>query len=150
MDRPSVFAKSLRGGSVSIVLASILLSVTVFAQVGPSQSGEGSDDAMMRQLVQYFMRVGTEQYERGYYIEAEKTFQMAQGHGAYLEPLDRRKLDSMLEKAGLAAIERRRALAAKERGEQLLIDGQSAAARESLLPLRASEFLTERSEEHTV
>jgi tetratricopeptide (TPR) repeat protein len=106
-----------------------LLSVTVFAQVGPSQSGQGSDDAMMRQLVQYFMRVGTEQYERGYYIEAEKTFQMAQGYGEFLEPLERRKLESMLEKSGLAAIERKHALAAKQTGEELLGSGQLGAAR---------------------
>ena len=79
MDRPNVFAKSLRGGSVSIVLASILATATVFAQVGSTPSGQGNDDDMMRHLVQYFMRVGTEQYERSYYIEAEKTFQMAQG-----------------------------------------------------------------------
>ena len=144
MDRPSVFAKSLRGGSVLIVLASILLSVPVFAQVSPSQSGQGSDDGMMRHLVQYFMRVGTEQYERGYYIEAEKTFQMAQGYGEFLEPLERHKLDSMLEKAGLAAIERKRVLAAKETAEQQLISGQVASARASLLPLKTSEFLTEK------
>jgi len=129
---------------VSIVLASVLLSVTVFAQVGPSQSGQGSDDAMMRQLVQYFMRVGTEQYERGYYIEAEKTFQMAQGYGEFLEPVERHRLESMLEKSGLAAIERKHALATKQTGEQLLGDGQLVAARESLLGVQDSGFLTDQ------
>ncbi len=128
---------------MSIILASILLSAAAIAQVSPAQSGAGNDDGMMRHLVQYFMRVGTEQYERGYYIEAEKTFQMAQGYGEFLEPLERRKLDSMLEKAGLAAIERRRALEAKQAGEEQLANGQSATGRANLLALTNSQFLTE-------
>ncbi|MHC4521455.1 MAG: hypothetical protein ACYTAS_22920, partial [Planctomycetota bacterium] len=74
MDRPNVFANSLRGGSALILLVSILLTATVFAQTGPSQIGQGSDDDMMHGLVQYFMRIGATQYERGYYVEAEKTF----------------------------------------------------------------------------
>jgi len=129
---------------VSIVLASILLSVTAFAQVSPSQSGAGDDDGMMRHLVQHFMRVGAEQYERGYYVEAEKTLQMAQGYGQYLEPVERRKLDSMLEKAGLAAIERKRALEAKKAGEEQLANGQAVAGRANLVALTDNQFLTEK------
>ena len=147
MDRPSVFGKCLRGGSVSIVLASILLTATVFAQVGPTQNGPGNDDGMMQHLVQYFMRVGTEQYERGYYIEAEKTFQMAQGYADYLEPLEQRKLDSMLEKAGLAAIERKRVLDSRRAAEQMLADGRTAAGQAELARLRDSEFLTDQEQQ---
>jgi len=144
LDRPSVFAKTLRGGSVSIVLASILLTATVFAQVSSSPSGQGSNDDMMQHLVQYFMRVGTQQYERGYYVEAEKTFQMAQSYGGTLEPLEQRKLESMLEKAGLAAIERKRVLAALQSAQQLLDEGQAAAGQTQLEAIQDSEFLTQK------
>ena len=116
----------------------------MFAPATPAQSERNGDDATMRHLVQYLMRTGTEQYNRGYYIQAEATFRMAQGYGEYLEPLERRKLGSLQEKTSLAAVERKRALEAKATGEGLVKQGQTEAARTRLEGVRDSEFLTEK------
>ncbi len=142
MNRPSVFAKSLRGGCVSIILASVLLSVTGIAQVGPGGGTADDQDAMMRRMVEYFMRVGSERYEQGLYIESERTFRTAQSYRQYLEPVEQRKLDSMLEKAALAAAQRQRVLATRQDAEQLLGDGRVDAARAQLAGIKDSEFLT--------
>ncbi len=128
---------------MSLVLASILLTATVFAQVNPSQNVSDGDEAVMRRLAQYFNRVGTEQYELGYYIEAKKTFQMAQGYAEYLEPVEQKKLASMLEKSGLAAIERQKVLEQRLAAVQLYQQGDSAAARSHLEAIKDSKFLTE-------
>ncbi|MBN2129619.1 MAG: hypothetical protein JW741_08985, partial [Sedimentisphaerales bacterium] len=144
MDRPSVFGIALRGGSAVTVLVSVLLIATMVTPATPAQSEENGDDATMRHLVQYLMRTGTEQYNRGYYIQAEATFRMAQGYGEYLEPLERRKLQSLQEKTSLAAVERKRALEAKATGEDLVKQGQTDAGRTRLESVRDSEFLTEK------
>jgi len=144
LDRPSVFGNALRGGSAVTVLISVLLIATMFAPATPAQSERNGDDATMRHLVQYLMRTGTEQYNRGYYIQAEATFRMAQGYGEYLEPLERRKLQSLQEKTSLAAVERKRALEAKATGEDLVKQGRTDAARTRLESVRDSEFLTEK------
>ncbi len=143
MDRPNVYAKFLRTGSVSTVLASAFLVATVFLQVASGQGAEGGDDARMRTLVQYAIQKGVQQYERGFYAEAEKTFQMAQGYTEYLEPVEQRKLESLRERAALAAKERKRALEVRQTAEQLRAGGDMAAARAQLESIKSSEYLTE-------
>ena len=97
MDRPSVHTKSLRTGSVSTVLASALFVVTVLAPVGLSQAPQGGDEAsaQVRRTIQYLISQGTQQYQRGSYAEADKTFQLAQGYAEYLEPAEQRQLESL-------------------------------------------------------
>ena len=150
MDRLSVYAKSLREGSVSIILASVLLFVAGLVQVTPSRAAQGGDDAMMRHLVQYFMRVGRQQYERGYYAEAEKTFQMAQGYTEFLEPLQQRTLASFREEARVAAVERKRALEVKQTADALRLKGDRPTARAHLEQIRDNEFLTEKERAEVV
>jgi tetratricopeptide (TPR) repeat protein len=145
LDRPSVHAKSLRTGSISTVLASVFFVATVLVQVGSSQqTPQSGDDAVMRRTVQYFISQGTQQYERGFYSEAEKTFQMAQGWAQYLEPVEQRKLESLRQKAAQAAAERKRVLGVRQTAEQLRTKGDVAAARAQLESIRDSEYLTDQ------
>jgi len=123
LDRPTVFAKSLRRGSASTILASVFLVATAFAQVALSQGNvpsQGSDDAMVRRVVEYYMRIGTEQYDRGYYADAEKTFEMAQGFADRLDPAQRAKLQSLQEKASQAVAERKKVLEVRQSAQDLL------------------------------
>ncbi len=110
MDRPSVYAKSAREGIVSTILVSILLSATILMSVTWSQAAQSSDDApaKMRQFGQYLMQVGQGQYDQGSYGEAVKTFQMAEKYKDYLDPVEQRKLQSLLEKARSAAADQKR------------------------------------------
>jgi len=104
-----MYAKSAREGIVSTILTSVLLSATVLLSVTWSQAAQSSDDATtMRHLGQYMMRVGQEQYERGSYDQAEKSFQMALEQKDYLDPVEQRKLQSLLEKAHAAVAEQKR------------------------------------------
>ncbi|MBM4029669.1 MAG: hypothetical protein FJ280_30360, partial [Planctomycetes bacterium] len=73
-----------------------------------SQTAQSSDGASTRHLGQYLMHVGQEQYNRGSYDQAVKTFRMAQEHKDSLDPIEQRKLQSLQEKAVSAAAEQKR------------------------------------------
>ncbi|HQG49463.1 MAG TPA: hypothetical protein PK373_10275, partial [Sedimentisphaerales bacterium] len=93
-------------------------------------------------MVQHIMGVGQQQYDRGYYSEAEKTFEAAQKYSQYLDPLEQRKLASLRDKAAKAVAERKRITDARQTAEQLNHKGEFAAARAQLESIRDSEFLT--------
>ncbi len=142
MDRPSVYAKSAREGIVSTILTSVLLSATALMSVTWSQSAQSSDDATMRHLGQYLMSVGQKQYDGGSYDQAVMTLQMADKRKDYLDPVEQRKLQSLLEKA--RAAERRRVLAVRQAAEDSRRKGDVAAARAHLESIKNSQVLTEK------
>ena len=145
MYKPRLLIKSSgRGGSLLIVFVSVMLMATVLAGIAFSQIGGSNDDAMLHNLVEYFIRVGTTQYERGYYLEAEKTFQMAQGYKEYLSEVEAKKLDSLLEKAKGASAGRRQVLEIKRTAEELIAKGQVTDAKAQLEKVKGSPFLTDK------
>ena len=89
------------------------------------------------------MQMGTDQYDRGNYADAEKMFQGAQKFADRLDPLDQRKLQSLAEKASRAAAERKKALEAKQAGQDLLRKGDTAGGRARLESIQSSTFLSE-------
>ena len=95
MDRPSVYAKSVRKGTVSTILGLVLLSAACLVHVTPSPAVQADNDATLRHMVQYIMNVGQQQYDRGYYSEAQKTFERAQEHASLLDSVEQRKLESL-------------------------------------------------------
>jgi len=143
LDRPSVYAKSVRKGTVSTILVSVLLIAACLVQVTPSPAAQGGDDATMRHMVQYTMSVGQRQYDRGDYGEALKTLLSVHEYVQYLEPVEQRKFQSLREKAGRAAQERQQILEARQVADQLTRKGDVVAARARLASIKDSEFLTD-------
>jgi len=107
-----------------------------------SQAARGSDDATMRHLGQYLMGVGQKQYDGGSYDQAVTTFQMAEKRKDYLDPVEQRKLQSLLEKA--RAAERKRVLAVRQAADESRRKGDVAAARAHLNSIKNSQVLTEK------
>ncbi|HSW02797.1 MAG TPA: hypothetical protein VLI39_21715 [Sedimentisphaerales bacterium] len=103
-------------------------------------------------MVQHIVGVGQQQYDRGYYSEADKTFEAAQKYSQYLDPVEQRKLASLRDKAVKAVAERKRIADARQAAERLSQKGELAAARTQLESIRDSEFLTpqERQEVTTL
>ena len=152
MDRPSVYAKSVRKGTLSTILALVSLTAACLVHVTPSPAAQGDEGATLRPMVQHIVGVGQQQYDRGYYSEAEKTFEAAQKYSQYLDPVEQRKLTSLRDKAGKAVAERKRIADARQAAERLSQKGELAAARTQLESIRGSEFLTpqERQEVTTL
>ena len=145
MDRPSVYAKSVRKGTVSTILALVLLTAACLVHVTPSPAAQGDDDATLRHMVQYIMSVGQQQYDRGYYSEAEKTFQS--GPEVLAVPRCGRAAKARSRfgtKAGKATTERKRIVEVRQSADQLSRKGDLLLLRTRLESIRDSEFLTDQ------
>jgi general secretion pathway protein D len=127
---------------LSIILLFALL-VAVPSAVVPSQPQEVGENQMMRQVVQYLIQVGTDQFQRGYYPQAEKTLLMAQGYQEYLTVAERSRLSEFLDKTHKAALERELALKYKQTAADLISKGELTAAKAHLERIKDSQFLTE-------
>jgi len=142
LDKSICLFKPFGRGFLSIVPLLILLLLAFSPQVALSQTEQADDDQTMRNVVQYLMRVGTEQYEKGFYIQAEKTFLMAQDYQEYLTALERTKLTTLLQKAQKAAREREVILQQREEAYRLIGQAELAQAKTQLLKIKDSDFLT--------
>ena len=139
MDRPRTLAKSLRRGSASTVLASVFLVATAFAQAAPSQS----DVDVYKRRAAYLTQVGTNQYDRGFYDQAQKTYEGIAKFADRLDPVEQRKLQSLREKTARAVAEQRKAREAKLAAQDSLAKGDVAGARARLESLQNNAFLSE-------
>jgi len=111
LSKPSFLTKISGRGSLSIALASFLFSTTVIAIASQSHASENPDrQEAFRQIVQSYVQAGEEEYKKGFYEQAEKTFLMAQGYREYLTAAERKQLTSLLEKAQTAISKRKSAL----------------------------------------
>ncbi len=93
-------------------------------------------------MVQYIVSVGQQQYDRGSYIEAQKTLLKAQEYAQHLDPIEQRRLESLLARAGKAATERKRIEEARLAADELSRKGDILAARARIESVKDSEFLT--------
>ncbi|UCG58500.1 MAG: hypothetical protein JSU70_03125, partial [Phycisphaerales bacterium] len=144
MDKPNFLIKPFGRGSLSTVLVSILLAATILPGVAFCQGEETGDDEVMQRVVQYLLRVGTDQYDRGYYDQAEKTFLMAQGYEEYLTAAERSEVEMRLKRARAAVLGRARALQDMQTAQGLIAQGGTAEAKAYLEKIKDSEFLTDK------
>lgn len=143
MSKPNVLFESLGRRPLPTILVSGTLVVAALWGVLPSSAEEVGEDQMMRQVVQYLIQVGTDQSQRGYYIQAEKTLLMAQGYHEYLTVEERTQLNAFLEKIHTAALERKRALEHRQTATALIEQGDLTKAKPHLESVKDSRFLTE-------
>jgi len=86
------------------------------SQVAPSQEKEGADrQEANRRLVQVFLQLGQEQYDKGFFEEAVKTLLSAREYEEDLTVAVREQLNELLEKSQsqsqqIAVLKRKHAL----------------------------------------
>jgi len=144
--------KALGKKSLMIVLASLVFLLTIFsgfgelsrAEAATPQRGEVNEDETMRNLVQQMIKIGTTQYERGYYDQAEQTLSMALDYRQYMTTEESSRLNDFLERARFAALERNRALEHKQKAVELFREGKLIEAKTSLERIKDNRFLNER------
>ena len=150
MNSPRFLFKASGRKSLLIVLTSIVFLLTVFSNFGEvnranaTSSQKEVEDETMHNLVQRMIKVGTTQYERTFYDQAEKTFSMAQGYQEYLSAEERGQLSEFLDKARFAALERNRALEHGQKAGELFREGKLVEAKTSLERIKDNKFLTEQ------
>ena len=143
MNKPSFLTESFGRRSLSIVLAMILLPIITVSKVAPSQDNEGSERReAIRRIVQTYIQTGQEEYAKGFFEQASKTFQMAQGYEEYLTVAVREQLGGFLEKSQIAVLKRKRALETFRAVNDLIKRDQLIEAKTYLEKIKDNEFLT--------
>jgi general secretion pathway protein D len=89
---------------ILVLLTSILMVTTALAEDAP-KAGTGGKDKVVRQIVDNWIQIGTEQYKRGFYAAAEKSFMRAKDYEESLTAEERTKLNESLQMAHKAAVE---------------------------------------------
>jgi type II secretory pathway component GspD/PulD (secretin) len=108
---------------------------TALAEDAP-KAGKSDKDKVVRQIVDNWIQIGTEQYKRGFYAAAEKSFMRAKDYEESLTAEERTKLSESLQMAHKAAVEQESASVAKQNAgepavqpkEQVAVDVNKVAA----------------------
>jgi tetratricopeptide (TPR) repeat protein len=113
------------------------------AEATPSQESGATDrQAAFRRLVQNYVQTGKEEYDRGYFEHALKTFHMAEGYQEYLTAAAREQLTALTEKAQTAVAERKRTLETFQTVNDLVKQDRLVEAGTRLKGLTTNEYLT--------
>jgi len=142
LSKPSFLTKISGRRFLSVAMVSFLFS-TVFAIVNLSHAGENPDrQEAFRQIVQSYVQAGEEEYNKGFYEQAEKTFLMAQGYREYLTANERKQLTSLLEKTQTAISKRKSALEIFRSVKEMIKQNQLSQAKKQLETIKNNEFLS--------
>jgi len=131
------------GKPLLAVLVSILLLTTVLSGVSLSQANNKDRTEAVREMAKAFIERGTEQYELGRYLEAERSLLRALDYQKYLTAATREELNGLLEKAHTAVVERERILEHIRAAEKLIKQDQLIEARLHLEEVKGSGVLSE-------
>ncbi|NQT03466.1 MAG: hypothetical protein HQ580_15675, partial [Planctomycetes bacterium] len=143
MSKPSFLTESFGRRSLFIVLAMIILPIITVSQVAPSQESKGTErQKTVRRIVQTYLQTGKGEYAKGFFEQAVKTFQMAQGYEEYLTVAVREELGEFLEKSQIAVLKRKRALETFRTVNELIKRDQLIQAKTYLEKIKENEFLT--------
>jgi type II secretory pathway component GspD/PulD (secretin)/tetratricopeptide (TPR) repeat protein len=104
--------------------------------------GQQDRQKLIEQLVDRWMQIGMEQYERRYFKAAEQSFLMAKDYEEYLGTEQREKLNDWIEKSHIAAAGVDKLSADLAMAQQLMAEGRLAEARALFEAARDSQYLT--------
>jgi hypothetical protein len=111
--------------------------------VSQSQSRQQKAETL-RGVGQNWIQVGLEQYKRGLYTEAEKSFLAATEYQEYLTDKENKQLEDNLTKARQAIVERQAATEQIKQAQDLQNKGQTLEAKAHYEKIRNSPYLTEQ------
>ncbi len=134
------------------VFLAALVPVLLLAQVlkaDPNQPDEIKKQKVLRQAAQDWIRVGTEQFERSFYKQAEQSLFQAVEYQQYLTTVERAQLNNSLEKTYKAELEQEHILEQIKAANALIGQGRPGTAKSRLEELKDNEFLTE-AERHEI
>ncbi|MHC4531331.1 MAG: hypothetical protein ACYSXD_07200 [Planctomycetota bacterium] len=139
MSKTKFLRKSFGRNRLLAVLVSILLLTTIMSQVAPCQTDK---EKTVRQVAEKWIQVGVEQYQRGFYNNAEQSFLRALDYQQYLSVAEQQKLSDLLEKTHIAVLERKRILSHLQTADELVKKGERIRAKAHLEKVKDSEYLT--------
>jgi type II secretory pathway component GspD/PulD (secretin) len=147
LSKPSFLTESFGRKSLSVFLLFIVLVISIISNTATSQANGVADrQQAFRRIIQSYIQTGQEEYQRGFYEQAEKTFLMAQGYQQYLTAAGREHLAALIMQAQTAAANRKHALDAIQSANNLILQDKLIEAKAALETIRSNEFLTENEQ----
>ena len=130
--------------SILVVLASALpLTTAIVSETQAAQSQPDRTQAqVLLQVAQDWIAVGTKQYQRCFYGQAERSLLIAHDYCRYLTVAERDKLSELLEKTRIALLERRLILEHIKTANELIEQNQLIEAVVRLEKVKDSQLLT--------
>ena len=138
-----------RAGLVVLALLLVLAVSAVLAVAAQQEDADSSaagKQRILRRVADEWIKVGTEQYKRGYYGASKKSFLRARDYQEYLTADEREKLNGLLEKTDTAIIERKRIVEEIQKGRELAEQDQLMEAKTHLEGVQGNEFLTKEEQ----
>ena len=138
---------------ILVIITLVVLSAAegVSAEkVTKSQQGETSKREVVRRVAHQWVQVGQEQYKRGYYEQARRSYLMAMDYQDYLTDAEKEKINKLLEETKAAAPERKRILERIRQANGLVEQGELVKAKSSLQEVADSKFLNEQEKKQIV
>ena len=108
MERLIYAVKSNGRKTIFVTLIIALLAMLLIPAAAISANGRQDRQKIVEQIAAKWTHIGTEQYERGLYNAAVKSFLKAKDYQEYLSTAERDRLDALLERAQTAASESNR------------------------------------------
>ncbi|MBW8002039.1 MAG: hypothetical protein FVQ80_08445, partial [Planctomycetes bacterium] len=126
------------------VMFILILLGGVFSRTVLVQAAENSTKRqIVRQVAQDWINAGNEQYKRGFYTQAEKSFLFAMDYKEYLSAAERTKLNELLAKTKMALAQRTPILDTIKQANTLIGKGQIEQAGTLLQKVSESPYLTD-------
>jgi Flp pilus assembly secretin CpaC/tetratricopeptide (TPR) repeat protein len=142
VNKSRFLIKPFGGKSLLVIPTLILLLTTAMSEVAWSQLNDAEKQKTTREVANRWMDVGEQQYKRGYFEAAEKSFLEAQKYQKYLTAAQSKRLSDLMEKTHVAILERRRILDHIRTANMLVGQGQLIKAKVHLEKVKDSKSLT--------
>ena len=124
-----------------VIVALIAVLIIGLSATVSAKEDKSAKQNVARQVAQYHIQTGIEQYERGYYMKAEKTFLLAMDYRDELSAEDQKKLDDLLEKSHLGAVATKQILEQTQLAAMLNEQGKYSEAKSILEKVKDNKYL---------
>jgi len=133
--------------ALRVIWIFILLVTTAQVTVAPADLNEPDKQQVIRQLAQDWLQVGTKQYERGLYKQAEQSLQYAMDYQESLSAAERGQVKDLLEKIRSSVTEKNQIQENIQAADELVKQGELVKAHALLKEIQNKKSLTKEQQE---
>lgn len=133
--------------TVKVVWIFILMVTTTQVTAAPADSNEPDKQQVTRQLAQDWLQIGTKQYERGFYKQAEQSLQYAMDYQESLSAAERRQVNELLEKIRSSVTEKDQIQENIQAADELVRQGELVKAQAILKESQDKKSVTKEQQE---
>jgi len=133
--------------ALRVIWIFILLVTTAQVTATGADLSEPDKQQVIRQLAQDWLQIGTKQYERGFYKQAEQSLQYAMDYQESLSAAERGQVKELLEKIRSSVTEKNQIQENAQAADELVRQGELVKAQVILKEIQDKKSLTKEQQE---